>query len=556
MRRAYAFLQRAHLYTKAADPKRALRDLRHCLHASPSAEIFGHAAKVFRALGYDDKAERLLGYARAQQVRTDASTFFDLPAEIVLQVLKQLPFTSLLQCMGVCKQWHTFIVHHPTLWHSIHIRAAPSHVPLDVALAHQKHVFTTFVHRGKSCVRSVSLSTPFSEQKYGLQRLSLLPLTHLRVASRHANDWYVWAMQQPHLQSLWIGPHTEAQKCDSFNTNPILSSTVPACQLRHLTIIRSGMHTQCQALVRACDHLATFVHDVGHSLTALDEMHAKYGRLPRMLVRHAHATLERVEVRGKAAWSGLFRASEGEDGVLFPRLRSFHAPLSLLGRVAAWPALHSFEFQVPSARSDAQAPLLSLAQAAQHTLEVLSIRLTTTSDAHLVRAMLQLCTNIHTLYVVLDEYGPAPPVMLWPSWETAAAYALTPGLLVHLLTPGMFSMPGDVYCPGLRHLSLQDANTVHGRELLNMVHVRACLAQSRTLSEAWDGIKGRACNLPNTHFSCESITLLDIDMCMDVSEQAVQYLRQRVDVAWQAHSAERTEMFIGRRERTFRARFQ
>ena len=158
--------------------------------------------------------------------------------------------------------------------------------------------------------------------------------------------------------------------------------------------------------------------------------------------------------------------------------------------------------------------------------------------------------------MVLDAYGPTPPDLLWPTWDAALAQPLTPSLLLQMLTPGALANSAShvrVCCPRLRRLDVQDANTIRGRELLHLVHVRAGLAQQQTLADAWRAVSREA--RPDTLVACEALEYLDIDLCAHVPESVVDFVRQRVPhTVWHGYSRHRLD-FFGTRERTFRARF-
>ena len=82
-------------------------------------------------------------------------------------------------------------------------------------------------------------------------------------------------------------------------------------------------------LLRACDALAHFVYDMGDALHATEHMRTKYGTPPSLLVQHAHATLEHIELRGKAAWHIQCPPPHTtQEPVSYPHLRHFHAPLA------------------------------------------------------------------------------------------------------------------------------------------------------------------------------------------------------------------------------------
>ena len=105
-KRAYVYLRRAHLYAQASDIKQSLADLRRCLRLAPSqTEILMQAAQVFEKLGYHDKGERLRVMARAREVAEPVSTAMSrIPMELLIRVLRLLPFVSLVQCRGECER--------------------------------------------------------------------------------------------------------------------------------------------------------------------------------------------------------------------------------------------------------------------------------------------------------------------------------------------------------------------------------------------------------------------------------------------------------------------
>ena len=550
-KRAYIYLRRAHLYAQASDMKQSLADLRRCLRLAPSqTEILMQSAQVFEKLGYHDKGERLRVMARAREVAEPVSTVMSrIPMELLIRVLRLLPFVSLVQCRGVCQRWNESIIKHSVFWQAVYIRAPPPQMAAETAAHYQKKAFLTFLRRGGSSVRSVSIKRPLSHLKNLPDTLARLPLTSFAVESQYAPRWFVWALQQTHLRTLCL-------RSSVPDLLPAPGSS--ACQLQSLTLERVTMSVADTPLLRACDALAHFVYDMGDALHATEHMRTKYGTPPSLLVQHAHATLEHIELRGKAAWHIQCPPPHTtQEPVSYPHLRHFHAPLALLGRVALWPALDSFEVSIPDAAAlREQADLLALTQAMCASLEVLRLRIGTNSDTRLACTILESCSRIHTLHVVLDAYGPTPPDLLWPTWDAALAQPLTPSLLLQMLTPGALANSAShvrVCCPRLRRLDVQDANTIRGRELLHLVHVRAGLAQQQTLADAWRAVSREA--RPDTLVACEALEYLDIDLCAHVPESVVDFVRQRVPhTVWHGYSRHRLD-FFGTRERTFRARF-
>ena len=124
-KRAYIYLRRAHLYAQASDIKQSLADLRRCLRLAPSqTEILMQSAQVFEKLGYHDKGERLRVMARAREVAEPVSTAMSrIPMELLIRVLRLLPFVSLVQCRGVCQRWNESIIKHSVFWQAVYIRA-------------------------------------------------------------------------------------------------------------------------------------------------------------------------------------------------------------------------------------------------------------------------------------------------------------------------------------------------------------------------------------------------------------------------------------------------
>lgn len=549
-KRAYIYLRRANLYAQAADTKQSLGDLRRCLRLAPSqTEILMHAAQVFQKLGYHDKGERLRVMAHARGASAPASTALSrIPMELFIRVLRHLPFLSLLQCRSVCQRWNECIVKNPVLWHAVYIRSPPPHMAADVAAHHQKKALLTFLQRGGSSVRSLSIKTPLSNHTNLPNVLTKIPLTSLAVESQRAPHWFVWALQQTHLHTLCLR---------STIPDLLLAPSSSACQLRSLTLERITMTAVDTPLLSACNALTHFVYDMGDAFPATEHMRSKYGTPPGILVRHARATLEYIELRGKAAWHIQCPPRTAQEPLSYPHLRHFHAPLALLGPVTWWPPLVSLEVSIPDAYAlQEQAHLLALTQAMCESLEVLRLRLGTNSDARVACTILESCSQIHTLHVILDAYGPTPPDLLWPTWDAALAQPLTPSLLLQILTPGALAYGAShvrFCCPRLRHLNIQDANSVRGRELVHLVHVRAGLAQQQSLADAWRAISREA--RPDTLVECEALQYLDIDLCANVPEPVVDFVRQRVPhMVWHGYSRHRRD-FFGTRERTFRARF-
>ena len=426
-KRAYIYLRRAHLYAQASDIKQSLADLRRCLRLAPSqTEILMQSAQVFEKLGYHDKGERLRVMARAREVAEPVSTAMSrIPMELLIRVLRLLPFVSLVQCRGVCQRWNESIIKHSVFWQAVYIRAPPPQMAAETAAHYQKKAFLTFLRRGGSSVRSVSIKRPLSHLKNLPDTLARIPLTSFAVESQYAPRWFVWALQQTHLRTLCL-------RSSVPDLLPAPGSS--ACQLQSLTLERVTMSVADTPLLRACDALAHFVYDMGDALHATEHMRTKYGTPPSLLVQHAHATLEHIELRGKAAWHIQCPPPHTtQEPVSYPHLRHFHAPLALLGRVALWPALDSFEVSIPDAAAlREQADLLALTQAMCASLEVLRLRIGTNSDTRLACTILESCSRIHTLHVVLDAYGPTPPDLLWPTWDAALAQPLTPLSLIHI----------------------------------------------------------------------------------------------------------------------------
>jgi len=556
--RARLYLKRALVYIRADDAPHALRDVRDALRlASSHASILVCAARIFVEARLPDKAVRVLNLAeqrspsvsdkalittlRVKLARPPLARAAVLPVELLVHILGYLPTPSLYTCMLVCRAWRTWIVQHRPLWHTIAVRAPAA--PDAAAARGQYEAAARYIQRGVRHVRRLSLRAPLTDHRRVWSLVAPLRLTTLDIACEYtqASAWFAWACTHAPLQSLTL----RAAPPKGPATHPWLGSPLQACRadarFQHLALHHTPPLAADAPTLAACSQLQSLVYDAGESLHSLQDVRARCAPALRTLWHHAQHTLTALELRGAALWVGAGPLPL-ERKTSLRALQRLCAPLSCLGTQAELPdALAEWETTLSPDPALADRAV-ALAERCARTLHTCTFHVSHSASTPLAERVLSTCTALGALYVVVDE-AVAPPAMV-DSYAAARQCVLTPATVLRLLTPGYWNT--HVLCPQLHTLGLVHDTTVRGRELLDLVRVRALMAQGHTCDEAWAAMRRReaeADRVQRDHAACVPLATLDVDTCLELAPQVVPFLAAHVTrVHWSPMSVPRSRL--------------
>jgi len=550
-------LKRALVFVRADDAPHALRDVRDALRlASSHASILVRAARIFVEADLPDKAVRVLNIAEQRSPSASDKALITalraklarppprataLPVELLMHILGYLPSSSLYVCMLVCRAWRTWIVQHRPLWHTIAVRAPVA--PDAAAARSQYEAATRYIRRGVRHVRHLRLRAPLTDHRRVWSLVAPLRLTSLDIACEYAqaSAWFAWACTHAPLKSFTL----RAAPPKGPATHPWLGTPLQArrgdARFQHLALHHTPPLAADAPTLAACSQLQSLIYDAGESLHALQNVHARCVPALRTLWHHAQHTLTALELRGAALWVGPGPLPLGHETSL-RALQRLCAPLSCLGTLAELPdALAEWETTLPPDAALADRAVALAARCAR-TLHTCTLHVTHSASTPLAERLLATCTALGALYVVVDETV-APPAMA-ESYAAARQSALTAATVLRLLTPGCWDT--RVLCPQLHTLGLVHDTSVRGRELIDLVRVRALLAQGHTCEEAWTAVRRRGAEVdaaPSADAACVPLATLDVDTCLELAPQVVPFLAAHLkQVHWSPMSVPRARL--------------
>ncbi|WFD22827.1 hypothetical protein MEQU1_001504 [Malassezia equina] len=483
--RARIYLKRALVYVHGDDVRHALRDVRDALRlASSHASILVRAARIFMEAQFPDKAHRVLHLAeqrspsasektlitalRAKLARSLPTRVAALPVELLMHILGYLPTSSLYTCMLVCRSWRTWILQHRPLWHTIAVRAPTA--PDAIAARAQYETAAKYLQRGVRHVRHLCLRAPLTDHRRVWSLVAPLRLTTLDISCEYAqaSAWFAWACTHASLQSVTL----RATPSKGMATHPWLGPPMHACRadarFQHVALHQTPPLAADTITLTACSQLQSLVYDAGESLHSLQEVRARCAVTLVTLWHHVQHTLTSLALRGAALWVGPDPLPLRPTTSL-RALQRLCAPFACLGTDAELPdKLIEWETTLPTDPALAERAV-ALAERCAPTLHTCTFHVSHSAGTPLAERLLSTLTMLGTLQVVVDEAVAPPPLI--ESYDAARHSALTPATLLRLLTPGCWD--ARVLCPQLHTLRLVHDTTVRGRELIDLVRVRA-----------------------------------------------------------------------------------
>ncbi|WFD00067.1 hypothetical protein MYAM1_002813 [Malassezia yamatoensis] len=570
--------------------RESLHHLRAALRQAPrNAKLLVRAANVFLQLGYNEKALRVLRSAERcasshalqvviEQVKFNArqpdvgnsawctdSALTRFPVETMLRVFAYLDLPSLHAAIGVCQKWRKWGCAHGPLWHTIRIgRDTPSHSHDrgrdTLSHSHDKErvkrqlaLLSLYLRRGKQYVRHVTLGTPVADSEACRRHMKSVSLHSLSVTCyyTYAQTWVDVAIKMSTLCALTI--NTTGAKTHPWLAPPL---RLDHCQCRPLKLLAlhgtPPLHIDPPTL-RLCVRLEHFSYSAPTCAAALREVRRRCAVPIQTIVHAAQDTLQELLLDGDAIWgvdTFLETPSIPQFGqARFPHLHRLQAPLKCMVLHALpdvalstlMPNLHTLSLQVslPRTPGGTSAALLQFASAVGPTTRHATLRITRDSSTWLVKALLQVWTQLTSLKIVWDDPVSMETPMLESVHDTMQR-PLTGALLVRILTPGAFDPHDTILCPALESLQFGNEASIRGREIAELVAIRVMLAQCCSVATARDALqRKKLASEPDLQWPLATrFTTLDLSGCRELQPDLLPFLKQHCHVVWSAELAE------------------